>query len=548
MLCRSSIRAALLCAAVLLPVCAQAQRVHEPAFQVAIDRWIDGRVKGYAFVIANRDGIVAEAAGGWAQAPGDGNLRMSTTIPAGFGSNQKVLSGNALLDLLEERSAPVAQELNTPIRFFVPDRWIEAYFNAPFHETLKLITLRDLLDHTSALPQERDGGSHGTRIARALAEGASAIDFANNKREYNNHNYTLLLYIIPNLAYPEEVSAIERNAAGLSLRDYNVRVANEYGKLYTRYMNEKFLPRTLSPVRGTCRPGDLAGNRYAKEYATRSSNDGRTDNAAGFCRSQGSWFYSARDMAHIWRTIEFSNRIVKPSTRKLYRANVAGPRPIYWRSFSHGFLGAESKVDIYRGHGGVTRFDSNSVTIRLPWGYVGVGVVNSGELDPTTLGKILLNAFYEATRATFEYDTDRPGSDLRSFILGNPDPALCARACEDNDRCQAWTYVMPRIQHPLGAKCWLKDGTPAPVSAAKRISGIKGARYGTDRPGNNLRSVEVGRDDPALCRFLCAADANCKAWTHVHAGLQADRAVCWLKRSAPQPRDAACCVSGLSPS
>lgn len=540
--------ALLLGAALLLPPGAQAQSVHEPTFRVAIDRWIDDRVKGYAFAIADREGIVAEAAGGWAKAPGDGNLRMSTTIPAGFGSNQKVLSGNALLDLLEDRSPlSIAQELNTPIRFFVPDRWIQEYFNAPFRETLKLITLRDLLDHTSALPQERDGGPHGTRIARALAEGASAIDFANNKIEYNNHNYTLLLYIIPALAYPDEVDAIERAAEGLSLRDYNVRVANEYGKLYTRYMNENFLSRTLSPVTGTCRPGDLPGGRYAKEYATRNTARGRTDNASGFCRSQGSWFYSARDMANIWRTIEFSGRIVKRSTRKLYRVRNPGPRPIYWRSFSHGFLGAETNVDIYRGHGGGTRFGSNSVTIRLPWGHVGIGVVNSDDLNPSDLGNILLNAFYEATRETFEYDTNRPGSDIRSFILGNPDPALCADACDDNDRCQSWTYVMPRIQHPLGAKCWLKDGVPAPERRAKRISGIKGAEYGTDRPGNNLRSVEVGNDDPALCRLLCAAEGRCQAWTHVRAGVQAERAVCWLKRSVPQPRVAECCVSGLRP-
>jgi hypothetical protein len=106
---------------------------------------------------------------------------------------------------------------------------------------------------------------------------------------------------------------------------------------------------------------------------------------------------------------------------------------------------------------------------------------------------------------------------------------------------------MPRIQHPLGAKCWLKNGVPGPRRQAHVISGIKGADYGTDRPGNNLRSVEVGKDDPALCRFLCAAEAKCKAWTHVRAGLQADRAVCWLKRSVAQVREASCCVSGLRP-
>jgi hypothetical protein len=105
------------------------------------------------------------------------------------------------------------------------------------------------------------------------------------------------------------------------------------------------------------------------------------------------------------------------------------------------------------------------------------------------------------------------------------------------------TYLL----HALGAQCSLKDATPAPIRQARRISGIKAAEYGIDRPGNNLRSTEVARDDPAICHSLCATDAACKAWTRMRAGLQADRAVCWRKGKAAEPRDAGCCVSGLSP-
>lgn len=85
------------------PAAAQNRNVDPAIFERAVHRLMSGQVKGYAFVIANANGIVAEAVGGWAQAPNDGRLRMSTSIPAGWGSNQKVLSGIALLDLLEQR-------------------------------------------------------------------------------------------------------------------------------------------------------------------------------------------------------------------------------------------------------------------------------------------------------------------------------------------------------------------------------------------------------------------------------------------------------------
>ncbi|MGD1882737.1 MAG: PAN domain-containing protein [Paracoccaceae bacterium] len=522
---------------------ASPQSVDPTIFAHSVNRQMEDRVKGYAFAIANKNKVVAEAAGGWAQAPRDGNLRMSARIPAGWGSNQKVLSGIALLDLLERRNMPLQQSLDTPMRFFVPDRWIQAYFNQPFREGLSLITLRDLLDHTSALPQEKDGGSHGTRIARALFEGNSAISHSRNEREYNNHNYTLMLYIIPALANPGAVDRIEREAEGLSLRDYNRRVAREYGRLYTRYMHDIFLSQ-IPGVNGSCQPGNFPGNRFAKEYNSRTDMRGETDNAAHFCRSQGSWFYSARDMANIHRTIEFTNTFVKRSTRRLYRVKASGPRMIYWRTYRHDVLSTEVGQG-FRAHGGLTRFGTTSVSIRLPFGHVGVGIANSREMNVDQLANVMLAAFYEATRTKFEQQTNRPGQDIRDFTQLAPDPQICADACANRADCQSWTYVLPGEQHPIAARCWLKSATPAPREAEHAVSGIKGAQYNTDRPGANLRFQTIGRDDPALCRLLCTAETDCKSWTFVPSGGQGPEPRCWLKRETPGPIRALGLVSGI---
>ena len=77
-----------------------------------------------------------------------------------------------------------------------------------------------------------------------------------------------------------------------------------------------------------------------------------------------------------------------------------------------------------------------------------------------------------ATSPTFEFDTDRPGSDYTNFDLSGADPALCASQCTQQERCLAWTYIKPGVQGPL-ARCWLKDRVPAAVVANFAVSGVR---------------------------------------------------------------------------
>ena len=59
---------------------------------------------------------------------------------------------------------------------------------------------------------------------------------------------------------------------------------------------------------------------------------------------------------------------------------------------------------------------------------------------------------------TFEYDTNRSGSDYRSFET-QADPAVCRNECAKDPTCRAFTYVKPGVQGP-NAKCWLKNSVP----------------------------------------------------------------------------------------
>jgi len=71
-----------------------------------------------------------------------------------------------------------------------------------------------------------------------------------------------------------------------------------------------------------------------------------------------------------------------------------------------------------------------------------------------------------------EWNTDRPGSDFRSFPLSKDDPNICRNACMNEPRCKAWTYVRSNIQGPR-PMCWLKNAVPQPVENQNCLSGVK---------------------------------------------------------------------------
>jgi hypothetical protein len=69
--------------------------------------------------------------------------------------------------------------------------------------------------------------------------------------------------------------------------------------------------------------------------------------------------------------------------------------------------------------------------------------------------------------------------------------------------------------------------------------------WAIDRPGLDYKNFDLPDADPELCRAACESEEHCKAWTHVHPGIQGPSARCWLKGAVPGPVGNSCCVSGL---
>jgi len=149
---------------------------------------------------------------------------------------------------------------------------------------------------------------------------------------------------------------------------------------------------------------------------------------------------------------------------------------------------------------------------------------------------------------TVEPDTDRPGSDYRSFDLAAADPDRCANTCENEARCEAYTYVPPGRQ-AASARCWLKDSVPRARTSQGNVSGVKGSpmpqNMDVNRGGRDYRNFAMAAAEPTRCAEACADESRCRAYTYVPPGRQGPAARCWLKDGVPPASDADGLVSGV---
>ena len=71
-----------------------------------------------------------------------------------------------------------------------------------------------------------------------------------------------------------------------------------------------------------------------------------------------------------------------------------------------------------------------------------------------------------------EYGIDRAGGDYRSFeTTADGAGAACAKACKDESRCRAWTYLRPGYQG-AAAHCYLKAKISLPRHHPCCMSGV----------------------------------------------------------------------------
>ena len=390
-------------------------------FEELVNKKMKNTVKGYAFAIGDKGGIRARVEGGWAQDPVDGNLKMTTKIPGCIGSVSKMMSSVALLNLLE---ALPGVKLDAPIFTKLPEKWQQKYKGTQ----VECLTYRQLLQHRSGFRK----GSDVTNLD-SMATLPKSCPFEAS-RKYNNSNISLLRYLITNLAYPQDVVAIENKLIRLPFDEYSEKVNVEYSFPFERYLKSAILDKGLVPLAASCRPEPDFMPKVAKSYADRNATKGSLTNTAAehlakgnHCAPQGSWYISAEMLVHFGRTLLFSNNYLTNTTRNMmFDPENTGER-LGWSGLkTHDAFGKETGQSKWPMHNGAEK-SYRAILIQLPYGYVGAAMANSSKYlsgqepddeDQDTnafLTDVMMNAFYEATHSAPMAEIARHGIPESSY-------------------------------------------------------------------------------------------------------------------------------------
>lgn len=81
-------------------------------------------------------------------------------------------------------------------------------------------------------------------------------------------------------------------------------------------------------------------------------------------------------------------------------------------------------------------------------------------------------AVVEPSNGAFEYSIDRYGGDFKAVdIASDPTGEACAKLCEADSKCRAFTYLRPGYGN-TSARCFLKDKITKPRRKPCCISGV----------------------------------------------------------------------------
>ncbi|MFN3350683.1 PAN domain-containing protein [Pseudorhodoplanes sp.] len=98
--------------------------------------------------------------------------------------------------------------------------------------------------------------------------------------------------------------------------------------------------------------------------------------------------------------------------------------------------------------------------------------VTAAKEDPCCVSGVRGAAALGPKTGSLEFGIDRFGGDYRSFELpSDPTGTACAKACEAEPRCRAFTYLRPGYGS-ASARCFLKDRVTRPRPKPCCISGV----------------------------------------------------------------------------
>ena len=357
---------------------------------------LNGRTKGYAFALVSPQGRISEGSGGYAQAPGDGNVRFSPTTVSNLGSVSKLISSVAFLNLLREQpiaDGTVNEQLDTEVIDYLPKG-----LQSRFRNKLDGLTFRHLLLHRSGLRGFNGDDGFDPTGDRTTLEHALALGTSNpgGSYQYNNENISLMRFFIPHIAYPDQAEAIHQAHKSKTGTAYFDAVRDDYQVLLTGYLYNVFFPKIYNGQFPVCSLKlELPANGYAKAYDSPGASTGR-DYAPGHCIPQGGINMSVRQMARFARVYGYSTTLIPRGIRKRMEDVGHYTNALVFNGQQNGDHFPEEGRENWVDHGGSFRGYS-AVFVRLPHNHYGVALVNSPHVSSDDLGHAVYYAYVYAT-------------------------------------------------------------------------------------------------------------------------------------------------------
>jgi CubicO group peptidase (beta-lactamase class C family) len=367
----------------------------------------DGKAtaKGFAVVLIKNGKVVHEFADGLAvDKPGTANdVKMTTSIPTNIGSAFKTISAISLLNFFENDANPaisVNQWLDKPFWLYLPQIW-QNEINASKKvevQNIKKITFRQLLQHKSGFLKD----DTMTQPRDYLLAGVKSENMG--RRVYQNANFTLLTYVIPNLVDPGFKQAVDAEVKSKNIASNNKEFfGKRYGDYFEQYLQSKIFNKITPKIKPSCDPEVDYGKvnkPFARHYSSPTVDSPGTfwseKKNNGGCHAQGGYYLSAHEFAAFMANYSATETLISKSLRQsLYNPATLATRDerIVWAGeINSPFIKQHFGVDAIPYHGG-EQGGYRTAVVQFPENYMAVAVVNSGPMSSGGIATHLKNAW-----------------------------------------------------------------------------------------------------------------------------------------------------------
>jgi hypothetical protein len=373
------------------------------AYEARVKKAFDNDVLGYEAVLIKNGQVVAQNAGGMARNAADGNVKMSTSMPANIGSTIKFTGGVTLLALfhskdktINPKGLSVDQWLDLPIAPYFPALWQKG-----MDASIKGITFRQVLQHKSGfrgLTAEEKGADGDKRFYDYLATGVKPENV--NVRSYQNANFSLVTYLIPMIANPGLMAKVDQDAAKGKWTAEGVEIHKRIADEWEKLMHAQSYGKITPAIHPSCNPNaeyTKLGKTWAPDYSSKTDTKPGTTrdsrDANSYCQAQGGWYITARELAAFVANFSATDLLVTGATRdKMYDDDKADERLVWSFTISDKLIDNKFhfKKLAYMGgdHGG-----AHATILMLPGGYYAVGIINSNDFSSYGVTARLLRGF-----------------------------------------------------------------------------------------------------------------------------------------------------------